>query len=59
MEDKEKEGLYHEIVQNDFAFSKSLTNAVSGGKKNIVLENEFIEETIKNLKSLLQELPEK
>ena len=36
MEDKKR--LYHEILQNEFAFAKGLAKALSGGKENRALE---------------------
>ena len=59
MEDKDKERIFHEIVQNEFAFAKSVAKALSGGKENIAQEKEIIEEIMKNLESLFEELPEK
>ena len=41
MEVKNKERLYHEIVQNKFAFSKSLGKTFFGGKENIAVEKEI------------------
>ena len=59
MEDKDKKRIFHEIVQNGFAFAKSVARTLSGGKENISLEKEIIEEIMKNSKSLFEELPEK
>ena len=36
MEDKER--LYYEILQNEFAFAKGLAKALSGGTEDIALE---------------------
>ena len=59
MEDKNKERLYHENVQNESAFAKRLAKALSGGKENMTLEKGIMEEIIKTLESLFQESPEK
>ena len=59
MEDNDKERLHNEIVQNEFAFAKSLANELPGGKENIALKKEITEEVIKNFKSLFEEWPEK
>ena len=41
MEVKNKERLYHDIVQNKFAFAKSLGKTLFGGKENIAVEKEI------------------
>ena len=54
-EEKNREALYHEIVRSEFDFAKSFGRCPSGGKENVSLEKEIIEEIIRQLEAFLDE----
>ena len=43
-EEKDSQALYQEIVRSEFDFVKNLARCFSGGKENISLEKEIMEE---------------
>ena len=53
--EKDIEALYLEIIWYEFDFTKNLTRCLSGGKKNLSLEKEIIEEIIRQLEAFLDE----
>ena len=54
-EEKDREALYHEIVWSEFDFAKNFARCLSGGKENVSLEKEIIEEIIRQLEAFLDE----